>query len=85
MTPLVQCLMACRKPEGQSPAPQKPDVMVPAWGPSAEEVEVRRAGVQGHPQLHREFEASLGYIRLCLKDRIKPWPWVETLEGKLPL
>lgn len=27
----------------------------------------RGPGVQGQPWLHREFEASLGYVRVCLK------------------
>lgn len=36
------------------------------------EVERRGSGVQGLPlQLHSEFEASLGYIRLCLKSRYR--------------
>ena len=25
--------------------------------------------VQGHPQLHSKFKASLGYSRLCLKEK----------------
>lgn len=33
------------------------------------EVEAEGSGVQGHPQLHSEFEASLGYIRSCLKKK----------------
>lgn len=31
------------------------------------EVEAGRSGVQGHPQLHSELKASLGYVRLSLK------------------
>lgn len=27
--------------------------------------------VQGHPQLHREFEASLGYVSTCLTNKTK--------------
>jgi hypothetical protein len=32
--------------------------------------EARRSEVQGHPRLHSEFRASLGYKKLCLR-RIK--------------
>jgi hypothetical protein len=28
-------------------------------------------GVPGHLWLHMEFEASLGYIKICLKNRNK--------------
>lgn len=27
------------------------------------------SGVQGHPLLHREFEASMDYIKPCLKSK----------------
>lgn len=30
-----------------------------------------RSGVQGYPQLHNEFPASLGYMRPCLARRGK--------------
>jgi hypothetical protein len=33
------------------------------------EVKVRKSGVQGHPQLHRVLEASLCYMRPCLKQK----------------
>ena len=32
-------------------------------------MEVKGPGVQSHPQLHSEFEASLGYKRPCLKKK----------------
>ena len=35
--------------------------------PSTWEVEAGGSEVRGHPQLHSEFEASLGYIRASLK------------------
>jgi hypothetical protein len=30
--------------------------------------ESRGSGIQGHPQLHRQFEVSLGYMRPCLNN-----------------
>lgn len=36
---------------------------------SPQEMEVKRS-VQGQPWLHNEFEGSLGYLRLCLKDKL---------------
>lgn len=36
-----------------------------AWQPTPWEVGGK--STQGHPQLHREFEASLFYMRFCLK------------------
>lgn len=32
----------------------------------------KRPGVQGYPQLHREFEVSQGYMRPCLKTNKYP-------------
>lgn len=43
---------------------------VPAF-PSTQDVEAGRSRVQGHSQLPGEFEASLSYIRLCLKIKAK--------------
>lgn len=37
--------------------------------PSTWEVETSTSEVQGHPPLHSEAEASLGYMRPGLKDR----------------
>lgn len=37
------------------------------YNPSTSEMEVGGPGVQGQPWLHRQFEASLGYVRFCLK------------------
>lgn len=33
-----------------------------------QKVEARGSDIWGHPQLHRKFEASLGYIRFSLKE-----------------
>jgi hypothetical protein len=35
------------------------------------EMEMGRSEVQGCPWLHSEFEASLGYVRLCAKKNKK--------------
>lgn len=32
-------------------------------------VEVRASAVQGYVQLHSEFETTLGYLRLCFKNK----------------
>lgn len=38
--------------------------------PATQELEkVGVSGVQGHPRLHSKFEASLPYMRLCLKTK----------------
>lgn len=37
--------------------------------PSSEGLEAGGSEVQGHSQLHRKFEASLGYTRSCLKTK----------------
>lgn len=39
---------------------------------------------QGHPQLHGEFEASLGYMRPCFKITLGMFchlPWAQHLHG----
>ena len=41
--------------------------MVLAYNPSTWDVVLGQSEVQGHPQLHRELEASMGYVRLCFK------------------
>lgn len=38
-----------------------------ACHPSNWEVEAGGSGVEGHPQLHNEFETSQGNVRPCLK------------------
>lgn len=34
-------------------------------------LEASGSEVEGHPQLHVEFEASMCYMKLCLKKKIK--------------
>ena len=36
-------------------------------------MEAGGSGVQGHPRLHSELEASLGYKRTCLKKQKEVW------------
>lgn len=43
---------------------QNPTLMVQTRNPSTPEVvEARRSRIQGHPQVHSKFEASMGYKR----------------------
>lgn len=35
--------------------------------------EAERSAVQGYPQLHSEFTASLGYMSLCQKIQYQEW------------
>lgn len=45
----------------------KPGMVAHTCKPNIQSVEARGLIVQGLPQLHREWEASLGYARACLK------------------
>lgn len=45
--------------------------MALTYNPSTWEVKTRGSGAQGQPQLPIESEASLGYLRPCLKDKMK--------------
>lgn len=45
----------------------KPGLMVHGCDPNTWEVEVGASAVQGRPQLSIEFQASLGFVRSCLK------------------
>lgn len=38
------------------------------YDPNIQEVEAEELGVQGHPQLHGEFKARLGYMRHSLGE-----------------
>lgn len=48
-----------------------PDVVTQVGNSGPEDVEARGLGAQGHPQLHREFDASLGYMCLCLRSKLQ--------------
>lgn len=39
--------------------------------PSSLEVEGTGSRIQGHPQSHSKFKASLNYMRPCLRKRVK--------------
>lgn len=43
-----------------------------AWNPSTWQVVAGTSGVQGQPQLHTEYEASLGYETMTLFDTMRP-------------
>lgn len=47
-----------------------------------QEVKGGELGVQGHPQLLSEFEASLEYIIPCLNRNEKRWPYLKP--AKIP-
>lgn len=40
-------------------------MVIHIWGSSTGELEAEVLGVQGQPQLHREFKASQCYLRPC--------------------
>lgn len=48
-------------------------VVVHAYTPNTQEVELGELEVVGHPCLHREFEARLSYMRLCLNTTSQEW------------
>lgn len=43
-------------------------MLMRAYYPSTQEMEAGRLGVQDPPQLHSEFEASLGCMTPCLEE-----------------
>lgn len=55
------------KPWVQSPSTTYTRHRVHTCNASTWKVEAGKANVQGCPQLHNELEASLGYMRSCLK------------------
>lgn len=59
-TQSVECFHT--KPWGQSPALCQLGMVTFSFNPSTCMVDVERQEVQGHPQLHNESEASLGYM-----------------------
>lgn len=46
----------------------KPGMLTRAYDPSTQEMEAGRLGVRDPPELHSEFEASLGCMTLCLEE-----------------
>ena len=57
----------------------KSDVVAQTYQPSLQEVEAGKSEIQSYPWLHR-LEASLGYMRPCLKKKTKT-----KREGGLPI
>lgn len=50
--------------------------------PRTQEAEAGRSGVKSCPWLHREFEASLGYMRACFKTKtVVIFEWVVLVKG----
>lgn len=71
--------LACTKPQAWSPALCKLGMAAHTCNPSTWEVAGGKS-TQGHPQLHREFEASLCYVRFSdvfieNMERCQ-WAWV---------
>lgn len=58
--------LVCLKPLIWCPAPHKQGVMAHACNTSTQ-----GSNSQGHPQLHIVFQASLGYMTVCLKKERK--------------
>lgn len=57
---------------GRGGTREKLGMVVQACGPSIQEAEVKRSGVQGQPLLHTKFKASLDYMAPC-QVVIKDW------------
>lgn len=55
--------------EALGSALRKLGMVARACDPSTREVEAGRSEVQGHPQLHSEFEANLDHIRIHTHGR----------------
>lgn len=49
----------------------KLDMMVQTFNLSSLEAEAGESGIQSPPRLHSKFDASLGYMRLCLQKKKK--------------
>lgn len=58
--------------------------MIHVYNPNTQETGTGGLGVQGHPQLRTEFEASLGYVILCLKTKQKGKRRSQTASSKPP-
>lgn len=52
--------------------------------PSTEEVKAGISGVTGYPEIHSEFKANLGYMRLHLKITTQTRPPQNQSIGKHP-
>lgn len=53
-----------------------------SWNPSIWEVEAGEAKALSHLQLRSKFEASLGYMRLCLKRKVYYCSHIAKIYGK---
>lgn len=49
----------------------KPGMVAHTWPPSTLEMEAGPMDVQGQPQLQKELGVSLGYMRPCVKKKLK--------------
>lgn len=49
----------------------KPSTVVHTCNLSTRKMEAGDSGIQSQPQVRSEFDASLDYMRLCLKKRLK--------------
>lgn len=50
------------------PETHKPGMAVLAFNPSTWEMQAQGSEIHGHPQLHMGFKASLGFVKLCLRE-----------------
>ena len=64
---LVKCLLSLLSALVQCLTSSKPGKMIHNVSHGTREAEVRESEGQGHSQLHRESEDSLGYMKTCLK------------------
>lgn len=69
VTYLPEFLPGMHKALSSITAPYMPSVVIHAWNPSFQEVDVGGPEVQGHSLLRRKLEGSLGYWRACLKRK----------------
>lgn len=56
-------LTSIHKAQGLIPSPAQSMSVLNTCNPSTWEVEAGGSEVEGHPWLHKEFEAGLGYMR----------------------
>lgn len=60
--------LAHQSPGFELPELCKPSMLTCAYDPSTQEMKAGRLGVRDPPQLHSEFEASLGCMTPCLEE-----------------